>query len=586
MSFFKRSADSINNKIAGSTFSRVFRLEGCGHEKEIKNTKFLTEIRAGVTTFFTMAYIIAVNAFIVSQSGGTCVCNDTKDPSCSTDKDYSLCVLDIQRDLITATAAISGLATLMFGFLTNLPVALAPGMGLNAYFTFQVVGFHGTGPVPYRLALTAVFIEGFVFVFLSLIGMRQWLVKIIPASMKVAASVGIGLFLTLIGLSNTAGIGAINGAVNTPLDLGGCPDIFRDKDTGVCLSHKLRSPTLWIGIIFGGVLTAWLMMYRVRSAIIIGIAVVSILSWPRTTSITYFPYTDEGTSRFDFFKKVVTFHPIQHILGAQDWNITRAGSQFALALFTFLYVDILDCTGTLYSMARFSGVVDDSTGDFPRSTLAYCTDAMSISIGSLLGTSPVTAFIESAAGIAEGGKTGLTAVTTGVCFLISIFFAPIFASIPPWATGCTLILVGCMMARSIVDINWRYVGDAIPAFVTLVFMPFSFSIAYGLIAGLMTYAILNGLVYAMKFISFGRITPPDEDLREYWTYKPKSGTLPWFIRLAKGDRRFWEESQTENGPAINERTPKGSAHSDKDFESTDVPIEMDRYDQADGGKQA
>jgi adenine/guanine/hypoxanthine permease len=198
---------------------------------------------------------------------------------------------------------------------------------------------------------------------------------------------------------------------------------------------------LWIGIIFGGVLTAWLMMYRVRSAIIIGIAVVSILSWPRATSFTYFPYTDDGTSRFDFFKKVVTFHPIQHILNAQDWNITQAGSQFVLALFTFLYVDILDCTGTLYSMARFSGVVDESTGDFPRSTLAYCTDAMSISIGSLLGTSPVTAFVESAAGIAEGGKTGLTAVTTGVCFLISIFFAPIFASIPPWATGCTLILV-------------------------------------------------------------------------------------------------------------------------------------------------
>ena len=138
---------------------------------------------------------------------------------------------------------------------------------------------------------------------------------------------------------------------------------------------------------------------------------------------------------------MVAFRPIQSTLAAQDWNIGGSGGQFALALFTFLYVDIIDCTATLYSMARFSGVVDPETGDFPRSTLAYCTDAMTISIGSLLGCSPCTAFIESGAGITEGGKTGLTAMTTGICFLISIFFAPIFASIPPWATGCTLVLV-------------------------------------------------------------------------------------------------------------------------------------------------
>jgi adenine/guanine/hypoxanthine permease len=160
----------------------------------------------------------------------------------------------------------------------------------------------------------------------------------------------------------------------------------------------------------------------------------------------------------------------------------KAPQQFALALFTFLYVDIVDCTATLYSMARFSGVVDDKTGDFPRSTIAYCTDASCISIGALLGVSPVTAFIESGAGIAEGGKTGLTAITTGVCFLISIFFAPIFASIPPWATGCTLILVGCMMMKQVVMVNWRFIGDAVPAFVTLMFMAFSYSVAYGLIA--------------------------------------------------------------------------------------------------------
>jgi AGZA family xanthine/uracil permease-like MFS transporter len=166
-----------------------------------------------------------------------------------------------------------------------------------------------------------------------------------------------------------------------------------------------------------------------------------IMRYRRSTSFTYFPHNSEGDERFEFFKKVVTFHPIQKTLNAIDWNVMKAPSQFALALFTFLYVDVIDCTATLYSMARFSGVVDFKTGDFPRSTLAYCTDALCISVGSLLGCSPVTAFIESGAGIAEGGKTGLTSMTTGVCFLLSLFFAPIFASIPPWATGCTLVLV-------------------------------------------------------------------------------------------------------------------------------------------------
>jgi AGZA family xanthine/uracil permease-like MFS transporter len=223
----------------------------------------------------------------------------------------------VNRDLITATAAIAGLGSFMFGFLTNLPVALAlvlvpafedpnpmltifsPGMGLNAYFTYQVVGFHGTGPVTYGMALTAVFVEGFIFVFLSLIGMRQWLVKVIPSSIKLASGAGIGLFLTEIGMSYSAGIGLITGSIDTPTDLGGCQPQYRDPATGDCDSHKMANPTvrkyfqlpliltitlttkkLWIGVMCGGVLTAYLMSYKIKSAIIIGIAVVSILSWP------------------------------------------------------------------------------------------------------------------------------------------------------------------------------------------------------------------------------------------------------------------------------------------------------------------
>lgn len=195
-------------------------------------------------------------------------------------------------------------------------------------------------------------------------------------------------------------------------------------------------------------------------------------------------------------------------------------------------------------MARFSGVVDQKTGAFPRSTLAYCTDAFCISIGALFGTSPVTAFIESGAGIAEGGKTGLTAMTTGVCFLVSIFFSPIFASIPPWATGCTLIIVGCMMMRQVGLINWRYIGDAVPAFVTLLFMPFSYSVAYGLIAGIMTYVALNSLLYLTKLLTRGHVVPADEDYREYWTVKP-GGTIPWFMRMFADPRGFFKSEQDD-----------------------------------------
>lgn len=224
------------------------------------------------------------------------------------------------------------------------------------------------------------------------------------------------------------------------------------------------------------------MLYRVKSAMIIGMVLVCAIAWPRNTSYTYFPHTPEGDEAFNYFKKVASFHPIENTLVAQDWNVSKGGGHFVLALFTFLYVDILDCTGTLFSMARFSGVVDDRTGTFPRSTLAYCTDAIAVSIGSLFGTSPVVCFVESGAGISEGGKTGLTAMMTGICFFISLFFAPITSSIPGYATGCILILVGFMMARSMVDINWNYAGDSIPAFITLIVMPFTFSIAYGLIA--------------------------------------------------------------------------------------------------------
>lgn len=499
-----------------------------------------------------MAYIISVNSTIVSQSGGTCVCPPDSPDLCDSDPAYMLCVQEVNRDLVTATAAIAALTTFCMGLFANMPIALAPGMGLNAYFAYTVVGYHGSGLVPYQVAVTAVFVEGFVFVGLTLIGLRQWLARAIPASIKLATGVGIGLYLTIIGLTYSAGIGAITGAQSTPLELAGCASQYLDKETGLCpSSEKMRNPTLWIGIFCGGILTVMLMMYRIKGAIIAGILLVSIISWPRGTSVTYFPYTETGDSAFDFFKQVVAFHPIKHILAVQEWNISEYGGQFGLAFITFLYVDILDCTGTLYSMANFCGAIDKRTQDFEGSAVAYLVDAFGISIGSLLGTPPVTAYVESGAGISEGGATGLTAIVTGLCFFISIFFAPIFASIPPWATGCTLMIVGCLMAKAAKDINWNYIGDAIPAFVTIAVMPFTYSIAYGLIAGIVSYIVINTIAWVLIKISGGKIQPKDYNLKDPWTYKIEGGILPpWVTRLAKGKKDFWraEEHDEEHTP--------------------------------------
>jgi AGZA family xanthine/uracil permease-like MFS transporter len=221
-----------------------------------------------------MAYIISVNSTIVSETGGTCVCPpESMEDLCATNVEYMQCVQVIKRDLVTATAAISALTTFAMGLLANMPIACAPGMGLNAYFAYTVVGY------------TAVFVEGLVFVALTVLGLRQWLARAIPSSIKLATGVGIGLYLTLIGLTYSAGIGAVTGATSTPMELAGCHDYNKDPDTGVCPSYdKMRNPTMWIGIFCGGFLTVFLMMFRVKGAIIMGILLVSIISWPRGTS--------------------------------------------------------------------------------------------------------------------------------------------------------------------------------------------------------------------------------------------------------------------------------------------------------------
>ncbi|KAJ2038068.1 hypothetical protein GGI03_002599 [Coemansia sp. RSA 2337] len=525
--------DTLNTFVARSAVGRWFRLEGSGAKVERPGSKFSIELRAGLTTFVAMAYIISTNALILTDSGGTCDCDrELYGATCATDPAYTKCLQGLKLDLITATCAISCLACILMGALANLPIALAPGMGLNAYFAYTVVGYHGTGKVSYRNALAAVCIEGIIFFILSVVGLRQWFARLIPVSLKTATAAGIGIYLSFIGLQSAAGIGLITGSPATLVELGGCPPQYRDANN-VCKGHHMEGGPTWLGIL-GLMLIGTMLLYRLKGAILIGIALVAIISWPRPTSVTYFPYTPAGTDAFNFFKKVVTFHPIESTLNQFHWDLSSG--EVWIALITFLYVDILDCTGTMFSMAKFGGYMDERTQDFEGSSMAFLVDSSSIAIGSAFGCSPLTAFIESGAGIAEGGRTGITTIVTGVMFFIALFFAPIFASFPPWATGPALITVGSMMMQNVVQINWKYIGDGLPAFITIIMIPFGYSIGYGLIAGIGSFIFINSSVNLIHRMSGGRIAPPNYAERDDWLGFVtrggfKSNIPPWIMRL-------------------------------------------------------
>ncbi|KAF9574295.1 hypothetical protein EC968_007064 [Mortierella alpina] len=443
---------------------------------------------------------------IVTHSGGPCVC---KSENCTSDPEYTACLAVFRLDLITATAAISALSSLLLGLFANLPICLAPGMGLNVYFTYMTVGPHGSGKVSYETALTAVFMEGVIFLALSIFGVRQWLARLIPQSIKIATGAGIGIFLTFIGMQSSAGIGLIGSDKDTIVALTGC---IREA-TGECLpGTHMRNPTTWMGIL-GFVIISICLLFRVKGAVLFGMIFISVLSWIRGTPFTYFPYTPEGNHAFEYFKQIVSFHPIQSIFWKMDFQL--GSSEVWVALLTFLYVDLLDTTATMYSMAKFSGYMYRN-GDFEGSSMAFICDALSIILGACFGLPPVTAFIESGAGIVDGGCTGITAIMTAFLFSISLLFSPIFASFPAWATGPALIVIGGLMAKSVRAINWNYIGDTLPAFLTIALMPLTYSIAYGMIAGLGSYAVINGIAYLIEVLSGGRIVPADKDFKEPW----------------------------------------------------------------------
>jgi AGZA family xanthine/uracil permease-like MFS transporter len=397
------------------------------------------------------------------------------------------------------------------GLFANLPVALAPGMGINAYFTYSVVGFRGTGSISYEAALTAILIEGAIFLVLALTGVRYAIVRLVPEPVRHATAAAIGVFLAFIGLQTAEGIGVVVSDIATAVTLGACPPDKRTPivafteecaaDSSLCvisdaytcdvLGGVMTSARTWVGIL-GLVIVAVMLAYKNRSAFICGIGFITFISWFRNTAITYFPYTVAGNARFEYFKQVVNIEPVNMVLAQFTDHLGHVG----IALITFLYVDFLDTSGTLLGLAHSMGVVDEQ-GNFPRSRAAFSADAIATMFGSIFGIPPVTSYIESGAGVEAGARTGLTACICGFYFFLSIFFAPIIASIPPWATGGALIIVGALMCRSLGSIKWWDVTHAITAFLVVIIMPLTYSIAYGLIAGIGAYLLLHGTFWIL-----------------------------------------------------------------------------------------
>lgn len=496
--------ESLNEKFNDSKIGAFFQMKDRG-------TNLTTEFNGAVATFLTMAYILAVNPSILSSSGGTC---DAADYGGNPYGDeYNACAFDVKKQMIVATAITSTFACLLMGLWANLPIALSCGMGMNAYFTYSYVGFHGTGKTSYQAALTAVLIEGIVFFILAVTGVRYYIIKyLFPEPVKLAVPAAIGAFLAHLGLQTAEGIGVVVGDIATAVTLGGCPVEKRtslvaitdlipsDNYTCDVEGGVMTSGTVWIGI-FGFLLMGILLSYKLRSAFVVSIAFVTFVSWFRGTAVTYFPDDTGGDARFEYFKKIVSVESLDMVFAKYDFA-EASGGDYALGLITLLYIDFLDTSGTLLAMVSSMDFAIDEDGNFPKARAAFCTDAIATIFGSLFGLSPITAYIESAAGIEVGSRTGLTSVFVSFFFFLSIFFAPILASIPAWATGGSLIIVGALMARSLVKINWGNPAHAITAFVTIMLMPLTYSIAYGLIGGIMTWTVFK-LVFIPLNLLFG-----------------------------------------------------------------------------------
>ncbi|CAN6585496.1 unnamed protein product [Malus baccata var. baccata] len=478
----------LNDGVSKSKVGNYFKLEA-------RNSCFTKELRAGLATFLTMAYIISVNATILADSGGMCsiadcstTANQTVTPDCMIlpNEGYQNCLAKTKSDLIVGTILSAMIGSIAMGVLANLPLGLAPGMGPNAYLAYNLVGFHGSGKLSYQTALAVVLLEGIAFLAIAAFGLREKLARLIPHPVRLACAAGIGLFIAFVGLQIHQGVGLVGPDPSTLVTITACSNT--NPATGECLGGKMHSPKFWLGAV-GFIITCYGLMKEIKGSMIYGIVFVTFISWFRGTSVTVFPNTQIGDTDFHYFKKVVDFHKIQSTAGAISFtNFNR--SEVWVALVTLLYVDVLATTGTLYTMAEMGGFLNDE-GGFEGEYSAYLVDAGSTVVGAALGVTPIATYIESSAGLREDGRTGLTAVTIGLCFFVSLFFVPLLSSVPPWAIGPSLVMVGVMMMKVVKDINWGKMKEAAPAFMTMVLMPLTYSIANGIIGGIGLYIALN-----------------------------------------------------------------------------------------------
>ncbi len=396
-----------------------------------RGTTVSKEIVGGITTFLAMAYILAVNPNILSESGMN------------------------WASVFTATAVSASIATLVMAFIANLPIALAPGLGLNAFFTYTVVFQMGAS---WQIALTAVLLEGILFIVLSLLGVREAIIKSIPANLKKAVAVGIGLFITIIGLVN-AGVAS--------------------TETGTFIGFvnlNMQSPAALVAII-GLIITIVLYVLKVPGSVLIGIIATTIIGIP--FGVTTIP---EGWTPF-------STPAAPHLFAFDFHGIAAIGiGKFIVIFITFLFTDMFDTIGTLMGVAE-QGDLKDSDGNIKNAKGALLSDAVGTVVGACLGTSTVTSFVESSSGVAAGARTGLSSLVTGLLFLVALFLWPLFSIIPSAATAPALIFVGFLMMKSVTGIDFADPTEGIPAFITIMVMPFAYSISKGISWGMIAYVI-------------------------------------------------------------------------------------------------
>lgn len=422
------------------------------HLKE-NHTDVKTEVMAGITTFMTMAYILAVNPNILSASG-----------------------MD-RGSVFTATALSAFIATCLMALLSNYPFVLAPGMGLNAYFTYTVV--LGMG-YTWQQALAAVFAEGIIFILLSLTNVREAIFNSIPMNLKHAVSVGIGLFISFIGLQNAK---IVVGNDSTLVS------IFSFKSSVAEGTFSSQGITVLLALI-GILVTAVLLAKDVKGSILWGILITWVLGIICQLTHLYVPNADIGYySLLPDFSNGISVPSMAPTFMKMDFSIVFS-LDFVVIMFAFLFVDMFDTLGTLIGVASKADMLDKD-GKLPKIKGALLSDAVGTTVGAVCGTSTVTTFVESASGVAEGGRTGLTSIVAGILFALSLLLSPIFLAIPSFATAPALIVVGYLMLTSVTKIDFSDMTEAIPCFIAIIAMPFMYSISEGISMGVISYVVIN-----------------------------------------------------------------------------------------------